>query len=403
MSVTEAFSLLPCSSTPHRVTVGATQRDAFLTMSAIPFNDLSRLTKAFQLAFMEACQRVLSRGYYILGPESKGFEEEFALCCGVNYCVSLANGTDAIELALRAVGVTPADTVATVANAGGYSTTAIRAIGAIPVYIDIDEASMLMSAESLIRAIQQHQLKAIVVTHLYGMLADMPALLKLAKDNGIALVEDCAQSHGASREGKRAGSWGDIAAFSFYPTKNLGALGDGGAVVTNQGSLAEAVRELRQYGWKTKYRSERTGGRNSRLDELQAAFLRIQLPSLDSRTLRRQTILQRYQQGLASTPLKLPVVDASHVGHLYVVRHSQRDQLRSALQQQDIGTDIHYPIPDHLQPATATWQTSMPSLPVTERNASQLFSLPCFPELTDSEVDAVIAAVQTACRSFTAH
>lgn len=370
-------------------------------MNAIPFNDLSRLTKAFQPAFLEACQRVLGRSYYILGPESKGFEEEFAQYCCVNHCVTLANGTDAIELALRAVGVTPEDKVATVANAGGYSTTAIRAIGAVPVYIEIDEASMLMSAGSLEHAIRQQTIKAIVVTHLYGLLADMPALLKIAKDNGIAVVEDCAQSHGANRQGKRAGSWGDIAAFSFYPTKNLGALGDGGAIVTNHAPLAEAVRELRQYGWKTKYRCERNGGRNSRLDEIQAAFLRIQLPTLESRTLRRQAILQRYQQGLASTTLKLPLVDASHVGHLYVVRHSQRDQIRSALQQHGIGTDIHYPLPDHLQPAAAAWLSSIPSLPVTESTATQLVSLPCFPELTDAEVDTVIAAVQSACRSFT--
>lgn len=366
-------------------------------MSAIPFNDLSRLTKQFQPAFLEAFQRVLGRSYYILGPEAKAFEEEFAAYCGAGSCISLANGTDAIELGLRALGVGAGDHVATVANAGGYSTTAIRALGAIPVYLNIYPDTLLMSVENLIDTAKQMSLKAVVITHLYGLMADIPKLLAVARDHRIAVLEDCAQAHGASREGKRAGAWGDAAAFSFYPTKNLGALGDGGAVVTSNPEVERAVRELRQYGWSSKYHSDRNGGRNSRLDELQAAFLRVLLPTLDQRNERRRAIMQRYQEGLQSLPLKLPVVDESHVGHLYVVRHVHRNRLKQALLDRGIGTDVHYPIPDHQQVAASAWLNPKPLLQVTVQSAAQVLSLPCFPELSDAEVEQVIEGMQSAC------
>lgn len=366
-------------------------------MSAIPFNDLSRLTKLHQSAFLEAFQRVLGRSYYVLGPEVKAFEEEFAAYCGASSCVSLANGTDAIEIGLRALGVGAGDLVATVSNAGGYSTTAIRSLGAFPQYVEIEPDTMLMSAESLEAVAKRGNLKAVVVTHLYGLLADMPLLLAVARKHGVAVLEDVAQAHGAVRADKRAGTWGDAAAFSFYPTKNLGALGDGGAVVTSRQDVEQTIRELRQYGWRTKYHADRSGGRNSRLDEIQAALLRVQLPTLDSRNDRRRAILKRYQEGLRLLPLVLPVVDESHVGHLYVIRHHARTRLKQLLQDRGIGTDVHYPIPDQRQVAASSWLPAPLSLPVTEQAAAQVLSLPCFPELTDAEVDQVIQGVQSAC------
>ncbi len=365
-------------------------------MITIPLNDLSRLIRNCQNELLVAFQRVLSRSYFILGPECQAFEQEFAAYCGATSCIGVANGTDALELALRAVGVDAGDHVATVANAGGYSTTAIRALTAMPCYVEIDPQTMLLSPDALEATAQQVKLKAVIVTHLYGQMADMPRLLTIARQHGIAVIEDCAQAHGAVLNGKRAGSWGDAAAFSFYPTKNLGALGDGGAVVTNLEEVAVTIRELRQYGWRQKYRSERTGGRNSRLDEMQAAFLRALLPSLDQRNERRRYIMARYQQRLKDLSLQLPLPTPSHVGHLFVIRHSQRDRLRQELQNLGIGTDIHYPLPDYLQPSASSWLTTLPSLPYTEQCARTVLSLPCFPELSDHEVDAVCQAVSAA-------
>lgn len=365
-------------------------------MTTIPLNDLSRLIRNFQNELLLAFQRVLSRSYFVLGPECQAFEQEFAAYCEAHSCIGVANGTDALELALRAVGVDAGDHVATVANAGGYSTTAIRALAAMPCYVEIDPKTMLLSPEALEATARQMKLKAVIVTHLYGQMADMPRLLTIARQQGISVIEDCAQAHGAVLNGKRAGTWGDAAAFSFYPTKNLGALGDGGAVVTNREEAAVTIRELRQYGWRQKYKSERTGGRNSRLDEVQAAFLRTLLPSLDQRNERRREIMARYQQRLKDVPLQLPLPDLSHVGHLFVIRHSQRDRLRQELQNLGIGTDIHYPIPDYLQPSATSWLPVVPSLPYTEQCARTVLSLPCFPELSDHEVDAVCQAVLTA-------
>ena len=365
-------------------------------MTTIPLNDLSRLIQSYQNELQLAFQRVLFSSYFILGPECRAFESEFASYCGVKACIGVANGTDALELALRALGIDSGDHVATVANAGGYSTTAIRALTAMPCYVEIDPQTMLLSPDALEATAQQMKLKAVIVTHLYGQMADMPRLLAIARQQGISVIEDCAQAHGAVLNGKRAGTWGDAAAFSFYPTKNLGALGDGGAVVTNLEEVAVTIRELRQYGWRQKYKSERPGGRNSRLDEMQAAFLRALLPALDQRNERRREIMARYQQRLKDLPLQLPLPDPSHVGHLFVIRHSQRDRLRHELQNLGIGTDIHYPLPDYLQPSASSWLTTPPSLPYTEQCARTVLSLPCFPELSDHEVDAVCQAVSAA-------
>lgn len=332
-------------------------------------NDIKRQNQAIAVEIEGAIARVLDQGWYILGPEVAAFEHEFAQSCGLEECVTTGNGTDSLELALRAIGIGPGDKVATVANAGMYATTAILHAGATPVFIDVDPDTMLMSAASLHSA---GAVKAAIVTHLYGRRADMENLEKC----GVPLIEDCAQAHGLS-------SFGNLACFSFYPTKNLGALGDGGAVLTNDKAIADRLRALRQYGWTSKYRSDIRGGRNSRLDELQAAILRVKLPHLPEWNKRRCEIALRYDAAFG-------IKATTDVAHLYVIRAKLRGQLRVALADRGISTAIHYPIPDHRQPSVAQNDTH---LPVTERLCEEILTLPLFPEMTDDEVEAVIYAV----------
>ncbi len=358
----------------------------------IPLNDLKRQTESLAVELRAAAERVLARGWFVLGPEVEAFELEFAAYCGVAQCVALANGTDALELALRALGVGPGDQVATVANAGGYSTTAIRAIGALPLYVEIDWLTMNMDSRALAAALTP-KVKAVIVTHLYGQMAHVESMLAAAGRLGIPVVEDCAQAHGAELHGKRAGSWGVIGCYSFYPTKNLGALGDGGAVVTNDASLARTMRQLRQYGWSGKYVSTLAGGRNSRLDELQAAFLRAKLPHLDGWNVRRRAVALAYDTRLADRNLRLaaPGLDLGNVAHLYVVRSPQRLALQAALKAAGIGTDIHYPMPDHLQESGRDLGYRPGQFPLTEAACQQVLTLPCFPELRPDEIERVIA------------
>lgn len=357
-------------------------------MTNLPINDLSRHNGPLDETLRAAIDRVLRSGYYILGPETRAFEQEFADYLGAASAVGVGNGTDALELALRALNVGPGDHVLTVANAGMYASTAIRAVGATPRYIDVDAGSMLLDASLLPDAVSA-QTRAIIVTHLYGRMADMEAVLAFARARRIPVIEDCAQAHGASRAGRRAGSWGDLAAFSFYPTKNLGALGDGGMIAVNNPSLIETVRALRQYGWSSKYQVTHRGGSNSRLDELQAAILRAKLPYLDTWNARRREIAAQYRAGLADCGWHLlPEAGAEDVAHLFVVRTSERDDVRAALGAAGVGTDIHYPVPDHWQAAYRGSDEA--ALPVTEQICTQLFSLPCFPEMTDDEVRFVV-------------
>lgn len=341
-----------------------------------------------------AVERVLARHWYILGEEVTAFEREFSAYVGVDHCVSLANGTDALQLALRAVGVGPGDAVACVANAGFYGSTALHAIGAQPVYVDVDARTMTMDPTALQQALAQ-PLKAVLVTHLFGAMADIEAIARLAAAAGVPLVEDCAQSHGARHGARQAGSFGQAACFSFYPTKNLGAIGDGGAVVCRDAEVAARVRTLRQYGWSRKYHVDTPHGCNSRLDELQAAVLREKLPRLDGWNAARRSVAARYNAGFAGLPLQLPhSVGEDYVAHLYVLRLAQRDALRKHLEGRGIATDIHYPVPDHRQRAYPLAGTA-PVLPVTERAAGELLTLPCFPGMTEGEVDTVIAAVRS--------
>ncbi|MCA1684793.1 MAG: DegT/DnrJ/EryC1/StrS family aminotransferase [Planctomycetia bacterium] len=365
-------------------------------MPSIPVNDLSRRLRAMEPELVDRAARVLASNRVILGPEVEAFEAEFAAYCGCAHAVGVANGTDALELCLRALGVGRGDPVAVVANAGGYSTAAVNAVGARPVYADVEPSTMNMAPAALEACLSAHPARAVVVTHLYGKAADMPALLGVARARGIPVVEDCAQAHGAAPGGRRVGGFGALAAFSFYPTKNLGALGDGGAVTTDDADLAAALRQLRQYGWSSRYRVGRPGGRNSRLDEVQAAFLRAFLPRLDGWNQRRRDIAARYGDLLKGTPLTLPPEpDGSHVCHLYVVRSADREGLKASLAGAGVGADVHYPVPDHWQPTSP----ERPSLPVTEECCGTVLTLPCFPELTDAEVDEVAAAVRAAVRA----
>ena len=362
----------------------------------IPTNDLKRHSKEILPDLQTALDRVLRSGWYIQGPEVSAFEKEFAAYCGVERCVGVANGTDALELALRAAGVGPGSRVVTVANAGMYSTTAIRSIGAEPVYVDVDGAALTMDPDAL-AAILTEDIKAVVVTHLYGRMAPMLRIAQIAARSKVPLIEDCAQAHGASVDGRKAGAWGCMGCFSFYPTKNLGAIGDGGAVVTNDAVLAGRVTRFRQYGWESKYRSDITGGRNSRLDEVQAAVLRSKLSYLDKWNERRRAIAHEYTKGLAGCGLALPPTDfEGYVAHLYVIRTPRRDELSAGLRARGIGSEIHYPVPDHWQEPVKLELAGKFRLPVTERAAAEVLTLPCFPEMIDTEVSAVIAAVREA-------
>ena len=339
-----------------------------------------------------AVLRVLHSNSFVMGKEVEHFEQEFAAYTGVAHCISLANGTDALELALRALDLQPGQKVACVANAGFYSTAAIQLAGGVPLYVDVGEESLTMAPEALEQALREKP-AAVIATHLYGQLAPIERLAAICSAARVPLIEDCAQSHGASRAGKRAGSFADLACFSFYPTKNLGALGDGGAVLTSNDPLAARLKGLRQYGWSKKYEVSMLGGRNSRLDEMQAAVLREKLPLLERHNERRRAIAARYNEAFAGLPLRLPVsVGTDFAAHLYVVRTDRRQALRAHLADSGVATDVHYPIADIRQPAFGGRYDSV-SLPVSEVACASAMSLPCFPGMPDEDVAYVIRAV----------
>lgn len=335
-----------------------------------------------------ALDRVLAGGHYILGPEVEAFEREFAAYHGGGCAVGVANGTDALELALRAVGVERGDRVATVANTVSATAAAIEAVGAQPVFVEIEPDTMLMSAEALGEVLEREPgVRVVVPVHLYGQPAAMPAIVERARRHGAKVVEDCAQSHGARIAGGPAGTWSDAAAYSFYPTKNLGALGDGGAVFTRDEATAQRVRALRQYGWRQRYVSE-APGRNSRLDELQAAVLRVKLKHLDAENAVRRALAQRYREQLRAAPLRLPGVatESEPVWHQFTVRTPRREALREQLASRGIMAGVLYPVPLHRQPAFA--QAAV-SLPETERACAEVLCLPVHPGVAVADVDRV--------------
>jgi dTDP-4-amino-4,6-dideoxygalactose transaminase len=363
-----------------------------MSVPTVPIADPRRAAVALRDELEAAFRRVVESGRYIFGSEHDAFEAELSAYLGVRHCVNVASGTDALQFALVAVGCRAGDAIVTAANCGGYVTTAARSADLRVRPADVDAATLGVTRESVEAALAD-DVRAVVVTHLYGLMADVEEIVALCRERGIAVVEDCAQAVGARRDGRAAGSFGDAAAFSFYPTKNLAALGDGGAVVTGSDEVAERVRLLRQYGWESKYRVALEGARNSRLDELQAAFLRVRLSRLDDWNARRRSIVARYAEALDADNGRF-VADSGEqfVAHLAVAIFEERERVRQQLEAGGIGTDIHYPIADHQQPA---WRSQFGDvkLPVTEHAVEHVLTVPCFPELTDSEVDRVCEAL----------
>lgn len=361
----------------------------------IPFNELRSGYLAQQEEIDGAVRRVLASGWYILGQETAAFEQEFAAYCGAAGCVGVNSGTDALYLALRACGVGPGDEVITVAHTAVATVAAIRMTGATPVLVDIDPATYTM-APSALAAAMTPATRAVIPVHLYGHPADMDAIRTIARK--CFVIEDCAQAHGAQYKGRPVGTFGDLACYSFYPTKNLGALGDGGAVTSNDPELLDKVRLLREYGWTPQERYvSHVEGVNSRLDELQSAILRVRLRHLDANNAARRRLATLYDE-LLPAAVKRPVAQPGnhHVYHLYVIQHAGRDGLRARLAEQGIGAGIHYPVPVHLQPAYQSGQVRCHALPVTERAAGEVLSLPMYPTLTETQVRAVADAVATA-------
>ena len=338
-----------------------------------------------------AIARVLNSGCYILGRECEAFERDFAAWEGVGHCIGVGNGTDALHLALAALNIGAGNEVITVSHTAVATVSAIELAGAEPVLVDIDPRTYTMDPRALEAAITPKS-KAVIPVHLYGHPTDMPAIMDIAVRHRLFVVEDCAQAHGATLGGQKVGTFGHMACFSFYPTKNLGALGDGGAVTTDDAAMAGKVRLLRQYGWENKFISEIPGW-NSRLDELQAAVLRIKLPHLDEDNAKRGIIAGVYAEELKELGLGLPTPrkGVGHVYHLYVVRTPRRDHVLEGLRERGVGAAIHYPQPVHLQPA---YKRLGVSLPETERAAGEILSLPMFPELNRDDVLSVATTLK---------
>lgn len=352
-----------------------------------------------------AIKETLEGGWYILGQQVSAFEREFCAYIGTAHAIGVASGTDALQLALKACGIGAGDAVITVAHTAVATVAAVELAGAMPVLIDIDPVRFTMDPDKLSTAIGRlrngrfpavkARLKAILPVHLYGHPADMEALAAIAREHDLYIIEDCAQSHGAAVQGKNTGTCGHVSAFSFYPTKNLGAFGDGGALLTNDAGIAEKAGIMREYGWRTRYISA-VPGMNTRLDEMQAAILRVKLRHLDRDNDRRKAIADEYNARLAGGPLTLPQVSpgARHVYHQYVVRSARRDDFRAFLSDRGIATAIHYPAPVHLQPA---YQGRLPvlegGLSVTESVSKEIVSLPMHPHMSDVEVERVCTAI----------
>jgi dTDP-3-amino-3,4,6-trideoxy-alpha-D-glucose transaminase len=356
----------------------------------IPFLDLQSTYRELQAELDAAYRRVMEGGWYILGAEVDAFEEEFAAYCGVKHCVAVGNGLDALHLILRAYDIGPGDEVIVPAFTFIATWLAVSASGAIPVAVEVDERTYNLDPARVEEALTPRT-RAILPVHLFGQPADMDALTTLARRHGLRVIEDAAQAHGARYKGRRAGSLGDAAGFSFYPAKNLGAYGDGGAITTNDSPLAERLRLLRNYGSRHKYVHECRGA-NSRLDELQAAFLRVRLRHLDDWNERRRRLAAAYQRGLQMVPgVVVPSIPdwAEPVWHLFVIRHRRRDELQRYLAQVGIGSLIHYPVPPHRSDAyrDCVWQGK--GLGRTDMLAREVLSLPMSPHLSDSVADTI--------------
>lgn len=367
------------------------------TAIKVPFGDLARQAAGLGAELSDALGRVAAGGWYVLGAEVRAFEEAYAAYCGAAHCVGVASGFEALYLALAALGVGPGDEVITVANACVYQAAAIMQAGATPVFVDIDPRTHNLDP-ALLGAAFTPRTKAIMPVHLYGRLAEMETIGALARAHGLPVIEDAAQAHGAwhasAGPGRRAGAWGEVACFSFYPSKNLGALGDAGALTTDDAELAARLRRLRMYGWGEKYVTTEPGGRNSRLDEIQAAALGVKLGHLEAWNEARRERAAWYRELLAGLPVELPDDAPGQVYHLFVISCAGRDELRRHLVAAGVGCDVHYPLPAHLQPAYRHLGYRAGDLPHTEAAAARVLSLPIFPELTRGEAEHVAGAVR---------
>jgi len=362
----------------------------------VPQTDPGASYRAARAEIDAAMQRVMDSGWYILGEEGRAFEREFSAWLGDGETVGCGNGTDALVLALKGLGIGPGDAVATVSHTAVATVAAIEMAGAAPVLIDIDPAYYTMCPHDLESALKTQPVKAVIVVHIYGQAAALDDIAALASRYGVKLIEDCAQAHGAAFAGRKVGIFGDAATFSFYPTKNLGAFGDAGAVVTKDAALAAKMGALRQYGWRQRYVSD-FAGINSRLDETQAAVLRVKLRHLDAGNARRQEIAAAYDEALLGTALTPPRRrdGASHVFHQYVVKTQARDAVQKKLAALGVGTGIHYPVPVHLQPAYKDrLKMGAAACAQTARAAGEILSLPMFPEMTEAQVQQVCGALR---------
>ncbi|HEY2955807.1 MAG TPA: DegT/DnrJ/EryC1/StrS family aminotransferase [Candidatus Eisenbacteria bacterium] len=360
-------------------------------MTSVPFNAIAVQDAGLREEILAAMRRVVERGRFVLGEEVSAFEAELAANLGAAHAVGVGTGTDAIRLALQAAGVVAGDDVLTVSHTATFTALAISMLGARPVFADIEPGGMMLDPARIESAITPRT-RALVPVHLYGQAADLVPMVEIARRRGLALIEDCAQAHGAQFLGRAAGTFGTAAALSFYPTKNLGAYGDGGAVVTSDPALAERVRQLRNGGQADRYRHVELGV-NSRLDELQAAILRVKLRQLERAVAARRTLAARYDAALTGVAPARELPGRRHAYHLYVVRHARRDALREHLTAAGVGSQVHYPIPVHRQPAYAHLGLGPGSLPETERAAAEVLSLPLYPGLTAEQQQAVIDAV----------
>ena len=367
----------------------------------IKFLDLRKINERFRPEMDAAAKRVLDSGWYLLGKEDEAFENEFAAYCGVKHAIGCANGLDALKLVVKAMGIGPGDEVIAPANTYIASLIAISANGATPVLVEPDLATYLIDPAKIEEKITSRT-KAIMVVHLYGRVCEMNAISAIAERHGLKVIEDCAQAHGAFCGDRRVGTLGNAAGFSFYPGKNLGCLGDGGAVTTSDDELAKKVRALRNYGSDVKYHFPYRGT-NSRLDEIQAGWLRVKLPHLDADNARRAEIAARYCREITNPEIALPenrTIEQSNnrtilpnVWHVFPVRTERRDEFQAYLAEKGVQTVIHYPIPPHRQPAYTEWHDL--DLPITEKIHETIISLPISPVMTDDEASGVIAAVNS--------
>lgn len=364
------------------------------SFSRVPYIDLTRQNTQYKYEIKLAINRVLESGIYTSGPETDGFEREFSALKGVPYCIGVSSGSEAIEIGLRALGVREGDGILTVANAGMHSTSAIRDIGAIPQFVEIDPLTLTMSPEGLANVITP-QSRVVIVTHLHGRVADINALQVVADKHDLLLVEDCFQANGASLDGKNIGTWGVIGCFCYSPTKNLGTLGEAGGIITHDGKIAKKAREICRDGSSSDHYCYDVLGKSSLMNEIQAAVLRAKLPMLEVWNLRRRMIAQTYNIHLESSNSKLQS-DYSSDGSVYqmfVVRTSKRDLVQDHLKRMGIGSAVHYPIPDYLHIADLNSSYPLVSLPETEKACAEVLSLPCYPELSSWEVEQVCSAV----------